>query len=339
MNNRIIIDEKVLVEYHTGTSKNDPSYYLTENGEKVTRGKLIGKEIRIQCKGDGSYYKIKSITKSHLEKEYFGFRWRGVHQNPFSGKKHKRSLKNKLSRERKGVWGVGEKNPKYGISNYQSWVNKYGKETADDMESSRRKKMSATMSGKGNPFYGKTHTKESIRKSVAGGKNYRESMTDNQKEIYSKKLSDSQRRMKEENPEDYSAKKARGGRASMKVQMKTWKPNKIESIVGGQINRRKLPFEYGVILGNYQFDFGSKKHRILLEVQGDYWHSNPKLFGKGTDKRQINEIQSSKLGRDKEKVLFCKEHKFRLYKIWESDILSGNFSILDEIQTAIESGR
>jgi very-short-patch-repair endonuclease len=114
------------------------------------------------------------------------------------------------------------------------------------------------------------------------------------------------------------------------------KPNKIESIVQTELNKRGLSFKFGIILGNKQFDFGNKKHKILIEVQGDYWHANPKLFGNGENKRPINEIQSIKIEKDKEKVIFCKKHGFILYEIWESDILNGNFAVLDEIQSSIK---
>ena len=121
----------------------------------------------------------------------------------------------------------------------------------------------------------------------------------------------------------------------MLVQMKTWKPNKIESIVENELNKRGLVFKFGVILGQKQFDFGNKKHKILIEVQGDYWHANPELYGYG--KRPINEIQSAKIEKDKNKEKFCKEKGFSLFYIWETQILNNDFSVLDEIKKKMES--
>ena len=55
--------------------------------------------------------------------------------------------------------------------------------------------------------------------------------------------------------------------------------------------------KFSVILGYYQYDFGFKNNRILLEVQGDYWHGNPVLFNEdgSSNKRMLNEIQKNKI--------------------------------------------
>ena len=335
MKNKITINEKVVIDYHRGKSKNDPSYYLTEDGDRIQKEHLVGSDIKIQCKGDVSYYNIKSITSAHLTKDYFGFKWRGVHQNPFKGKKHSGAFKEKLSKERKGKWGVGENNPNFGKSNYQRWIEKYGKEEADKKENARVEKMSIAMTGSNNPFYGKSHSNATQENITKKGKMWRENLSEEYIKEYADKISKSQKKLKENHPEEYKKMKAKGGKASMLAQMKTWKPNKIEAKVQKELKNRKLPFKFGVILGHKQFDFGSKKHRILLEVQGDYWHANPELFGEG--KRPINEIQSSKIKTDKEKEKFCQEKGFTLFHIWETDIINNDFSVLDEIEKKIRS--
>jgi hypothetical protein len=333
MKNTIIINGKILDNYRRGKSKNDPSYYIMDDGSKITKEQLLNCEVKIRCKGDGRYYRIKSITSTHLKKKYFGFQWRGIHKNPFKGHAHKQSLKNKLSSERKGVWGVGEKNPNFGKSNYQRWLEKYGKDEADRREAIRAVKMSKVMSGSGNPFYGKAHTKNTQNAITEKGRRWRKNLSTDDSRAYAKKISDSQKELQRANPEEYSKKKAKGGKASMLSQMKWWKPNKIECVVQDELNKRKLPFKFGIILEHKQFDFGSKIHRILLEVQGDYWHGNPKLYGEG--KQPLNYIQLEKIKHDKEKIEFCKRHKFKLYHIWENDIKSGDFSVLDQIKMDI----
>lgn len=335
MKNIIVINNKVVSEYHRGKSKNNPSYYLLINGDKITKELLIGCDIKIKCNGDGSFYQIKSITSAHLNKEYFGFKWRGIHKNPFKGQTHKKSFKKRLSLEGKGVWGIGNKNPNFGKSNYQRWLEKYGKEKADQLETTRASKMSIAMSGQNNPFFGKTHNVDTQNIITKKGKNWRDGLSEEYLKSQSEKISKSQKKLQQNNPEEYKKKKAKGGKASMLVQMKTWKPNKIESIVENELNKRGLVFKFGVILGQKQFDFGNKKHKILIEVQGDYWHANPELYGYG--KRPINEIQSAKIEKDKNKEKFCKEKGFSLFYIWETQILNNDFSVLDEIKKKMES--
>ena len=77
-----------------------------------------------------------------------------------------------------------------------------------------------------------------------------------------------------------------------------------------------------------QFDFGNKEKRVLLEVQGDYWHANPKLYKKS----DYTEAQKVNVSKDKKKVKFANKHHLHLYHIWEYDILNNNFTILEEIK-------
>ena len=335
MKNIITINNKVVSDYYRGKSKNNPSHYLLVGGEKITKEQLTQSDIKIKCNGDGSFYPIKSITSAHLNKEYFGFKWRGIHKNPFKGKKHNIRFKTRLSKERKGSWGVGEKNPNFGKSNYQRWTEKYGKEEADNREKVRAKKMSVAFSGNKNPFHGKSHNKETQDLISKKRKMWRESLSEEYIKEYANKISESQKRLQRDDPEEYRRLKAKGGTAAMVSQMKTWKPNKIESIVQNELNKRGLSFKFGVILGHKQFDFGNKKHRILIEVQGDYWHANPELYGDG--KRLINKIQSSKIEKDKNKAKFCQEKGLSLFYIWETQILNNDFSVLDEIKKKMES--
>jgi very-short-patch-repair endonuclease len=92
-------------------------------------------------------------------------------------------------------------------------------------------------------------------------------------------------------------------------------------------------------LGYYQFDFGIKEERILLEVQGDYWHGNPSLFNENGEggKRKLHEIQKTKIQSDKNKFKFALDNDFKIYYIWESDIKNNNFETLYEIRNEIQN--
>jgi hypothetical protein len=48
--------------------------------KKIIKADIAQCDIKIKCNGDGSLYPIKSITSAHLNKEYFGFKWRGILQ-------------------------------------------------------------------------------------------------------------------------------------------------------------------------------------------------------------------------------------------------------------------
>lgn len=53
-----------------------------------------------------------------------------------------------------------------------------------------------------------------------------------------------------------------------------------------------------------------------LEVNGDYWHCNPKVYKKGA----INEMQKSHIRRDFAKKGFAAKQGYYLVTIWEKDI-------------------
>lgn len=71
-------------------------------------------------------------------------------------------------------------------------------------------------------------------------------------------------------------------------------------------------------LGNYNFDF-IFKNKIILEIQGDYWHGNPIkykendiLFGNKTAKMIWN--------KDLKKQKFVENKGFKIFYLWENDI-------------------
>ena len=106
---------------------------------------------------------------------------------------------------------------------------------------------------------------------------------------------------------------------------------KIERAVEEELIRRGISFKYNKILKDIgQFDFIINAN-ILLEVQGDYWHANPEIYGDGPNLRPLNERQLYKVERDREKYRKAKELDYKVFYIWETEIKKHNFEVLDEI--------
>jgi hypothetical protein len=95
-------------------------------------------------------------------------------KNPFYGKHHTEESKNKIrnntdrsyfhSKKFKKIMSKvnsGSKNPMYGRTFYDVWVEKYGKEEADKKLLEYKKIKSIQTSGKNNPMYGKPSPKGS----------------------------------------------------------------------------------------------------------------------------------------------------------------------------------
>lgn len=252
-------------------------------------------------------------------------------KNPFYGKTHKDLSKRKISQKNKGKL-VGENNPMFNKTIFQRWEELYGLQESNRLKEKFIEKVKLnSLRGEENPFYGKSHSDE-IKKIIAHkSKLWRDGLTEIDKQNISKKLSDAQKKLQIKNPELYKKQKSDAGKLSGKTAK--YKINKIEKIILSILENKNLSFKYSVILDRYQFDFGNKEYKILLEVQGDYWHGNPLVY------TNLNHIQIKNKEKDYLKLEFAKKHGFKLYYIWEKDIKEGNFSVINDIENEIRTNR
>lgn len=84
-------------------------------------------------------------------------------------------------------------------------------------------------------------------------------------------------------------------------------------------------------LGNFVFDFKIRNQKILIEVNGDYWHCNPKVYP-----HPINNWQKFALRRDFAKKAYAKQNGYSLYRIWEKDIKENEIESFRKLQNFIE---
>lgn len=98
-----------------------------------------------------------------------------------------------------------------------------------------------------------------------------------------------------------------------------------------------IDFFHQYKFGNkFSIDFAFPKQKLLIEVQGDYWHSN--LGNK--DFMRLNKIQAKNFNRDVAKRLYIAKYdnsSWRLIELWESDIKKKASSCVDEIENALKS--
>jgi hypothetical protein len=82
------------------------------------------------------------------------------------------------------------------------------------------------------------------------------------------------------------------------------------------LNELNIVYEKEKICGIWSFDFYLSDLNIYLEVDGDYFHSNPLIYKNGpkTKTQKIN------FYRDTKKNKFCKDNNLSLIRIWESEI-------------------
>jgi len=65
-------------------------------------------------------------------------------------------------------------------------------------------------------------------------------------------------------------------------------------------------------IGYYNCDF--VVNNLIIEVQGDYWHGNPKFY------KTFDKIQQKNITRDKRKLSFLKSKNYDVIYLWEYDL-------------------
>lgn len=72
-------------------------------------------------------------------------------------------------------------------------------------------------------------------------------------------------------------------------------------------------------LSGFYYDFFLPEHNVLIEVNGDYFHSNPTKYVRS----KWNRMQKKNYKRDKIKLAVALRKGYRIFYIWESDLKAG----------------
>ena len=77
----------------------------------------------------------------------------------------------------------------------------------------------------------------------------------------------------------------------------------------------------------YDFKIGN---RILIEVDGDYYHGKGKVFEEKSPMQKHNEMV------DGIKNKWAVEHNYLLYRVWESDIINNGTQVMKELKEILD---
>jgi len=86
-----------------------------------------------------------------------------------------------------------------------------------------------------------------------------------------------------------------------------------------------IPYETQFRVGNHVADFHFLNTNILAEVDGDYWHGNPKKFSK------LNKRQQKQKQKDIKNDQLAKEKGYIVLRFWENDILNDKGSVKEKL--------
>ena len=95
---------------------------------------------------------------------------------------------------------------------------------------------------------------------------------------------------------------------------------KIQQKVNLLLEEKNIKYEREKIFGYYAVDNYLSDYNLIIEVMGDYWHTNPQKYNKNG--YAINECQLRGIKKDKQKssYIYNKEGIKILY-LWETQIL------------------
>lgn len=79
----------------------------------------------------------------------------------------------------------------------------------------------------------------------------------------------------------------------------------------------------------YMVDFCFPEQRLIVEVDGDYWHGNPSKY------TEFDKIQTKTINKDKREASFCKSQNWTLFRFWETDINKDINACIKEVQEAL----
>lgn len=99
------------------------------------------------------------------------------------------------------------------------------------------------------------------------------------------------------------------------------KPSKIHLKVKAFLDSLSIVYSEEHHLVYYSLDFGFPELKICIEVQGSYFHVDPRIYPNGP----IDKIQRRNYGRDIAKRKFLSSLGWKIIEVWEPEVNDGQF--------------
>jgi len=233
-------------------------------------------------------------TKFHTT-EGFGKYLRGHVSRVNNNWGHNQAAKDKSAETRRRQYKNGER---------EVWNKGLTKDDSDAL-----KAISEKMKKENNPKRAKQ-----ISKSLKGRKHSKEHRENHKKSV-------AKYWAKQENRDA-----ARERRSKYKLNNKS----KLEIKFEKMLKAFNFKFNYQFLFKSHRFDFYLPDYNILIEVDGDWWHCNPKKY------KPIHESQLATIKNDKKKNQIAKDNNYKLIRFWEDDI-NNNIDYVIKILLEIKS--
>lgn len=185
--------------------------------------------------------------------------------------------------------------------------------------------------GESNPFYGKKHSLESIKKiqlKTIGVK--RSNHTDDPE--YKKKVSETKKKLWRSGKMEKTRKKLSNlmKERHRKGELKSFNISKAEKEIVNNLKKNGIECVHSFRVDSKIFDIYIPSLNLLIEYNGDYWHCNPAKYEPHYYNHKKNKTAMEIWEYDKHKLYLAKKEGYNCEVIWETDYKKNN-SIIFEI--------
>lgn len=109
-------------------------------------------------------------------------------------------------------------------------------------------------------------------------------------------------------------------------------PNRLEARVSSALTHLDISHTFSHYIKRRQFDFLITGTKILIEVQGDFWHANPKYYSSHDNIKFFGSIKTAQSiwNLDAIKKQIAESYGYTVIYLWESDINNMNDDELEK---------
>ncbi len=221
------------------------------------------------------------------------------------GRKASEETKAKISKTRieKGL-AKGENNPMYGRKHSIESCNKISETRIERLEQG-----SIITWNKGLT----KETDERIKKSTVSMSENHADVSGSKNPMYGKSLKDIwiEKHGLEKAEEMWIARNKNRNEKCLKYRI-----SKPEIKIAKILDSLNIEYKSQFYLNKSYFDFYIPEYNMLIEVDGNYYHCNPRIYVNGP----VNEWQKGKIDNDNRKNRIAEDNGYRLIRIWEDEI-------------------
>lgn len=106
-----------------------------------------------------------------------------------------------------------------------------------------------------------------------------------------------------------------------------------EIIFAELLNTEGILYETQKIVGNKIFDFYLPDYNLIVEVDGCYYHANPKIYPDG----QLNNMQKKNKKNDLYKNALASTMGYKLERFWETDLKENIEQVRERLRELLKS--